>query len=185
MRIRFEPITGWRHQENSLTTSPKREKDQRFLMKKTTFIFFVLTIALFTAAEAKAQTVSLSVAKGGLSKGKTTRANITMNIPDGLHVNSNNPRSEYAIPTRVTVTSEGTTIGAITYPPGKMRKFKFSEEPISVYEDRVRFGFNVTVPRNFSGRLVRLKARVRFQACTEEVCYAPKTKTIYLNVRVR
>ncbi len=108
-----------------------------------------------------------------------------MNIPDGLHVNSNAPKSEYAIPTRVTVSAENATAGAVSYPPGKMRNFSFSEVPISVYEDRVVFGFNVSVPKSFSGTFLKLKAQVRYQACTDEVCYAPRTETVYLNVRVR
>ncbi len=154
-------------------------------MKKTIALLIVLAAAVFAVQEAQAQTVSLRVGKGGLSKGKTGRANVVMNIPGGLHVNSNNPKSEYAIPTRVTVSGEGVSTGSVSYPPGKMKKFSFSETPISIYENQVSFGFNVSVPRNFSGNIVRLKAVVRYQPCTDEVCYSPKTKTVYLNVRVR
>lgn len=154
-------------------------------MKKTIAILIVFAAAFVAVQESQAQTVSISAGKGGFSKGKATRASVVMNIPGGLHVNSNQPKSEYAIPTRVTVTAEGATVGAVSYPPGKMKKFSFSETPISIYEDRVAFGFNVTVPSNFSGTMLRLKAQVRYQACTDEVCYAPKTKTVYLNVRVR
>ncbi|HUF04940.1 MAG TPA: protein-disulfide reductase DsbD domain-containing protein [Aridibacter sp.] len=154
-------------------------------MKKTIAILIVFAAVFVAVQQAQAQTVSLSAGKGGFAKGKTTRASVVMNIPGGLHVNSNRPRSEYAIPTHVTVTAEGATIGAVSYPPGKMKKFSFSETPISIYENQVSFGFNVTVPSNFSGRMVRLKAQVTYQACTDEVCYPKKTKTVYLNVRVR
>ena len=154
-------------------------------MKKQ--IGFLLFLFIFAAAvqSASAQSVSLEIGKGGVSKGKTTRAYVVMNIPNGLHVNSNRPQSEYAIPTRVTVSAEGAKTGAVSYPPGKVKKFGFSDNPISVYEDRVTFPFNVTVPREFSGNMLRVKAQVRFQACTDEVCYAPKTETVYLNVRLK
>jgi len=154
-------------------------------MKKTLFAIAVTLIAAFAAAEASAQTISISVGKGGLSKGRTGRAYVVMDIPSGLHVNSFRPKSEYAIPTRVTVSAEGAGTGQVSYPAGTVRKFSFSEEPISVYEGRVSFGFNVIVPKSFSGRFLKLKAEVRYQACTDEVCYPPKTKTVTLNVRVR
>lgn len=154
-------------------------------MKKHFSVLLILVAAAFAAGEASAQSVSLDIGKGGASKGKTSRAYVVMDIPNGLHVNSNKPRSEYAIPTRVTVSAEGATTGAVSYPAGKVKKFSFSDNPISVYEGRVVFPFNVTVPRGFSGERLRIRAQVRFQACTDEVCYAPRTETVYMNVIVR
>lgn len=154
------------------------------MKKQLGFLVFLFAMA-FAAQSASAQSVSLQIGKGGASKGKTTRASVVMSIPNGLHVNSNRPRSEYAIPTRVTVSAEGARTGAVSYPPGKVKKFSFSDNPISVYEDKVTFPFSVTVPSDFSGSFLRLKAQVRFQACTDEVCYAPRTETVYLNVRVK
>jgi len=154
-------------------------------MKKTISTLFMIFAGAFAVQQAEAQSVSLVAGKGGFSKGKTGRASVVMTIPQGLHVNSNQPKSEYAVPTRVTVSAEGAQTGAVSYPAGKMRKFSFSEVPISVYEDKVVFGFNVTVPSNFSGERLRIRARVRYQACTDEVCYAPKTDTVYLNVLLK
>jgi hypothetical protein len=56
---------------------------------------------------------------------------------------------------------------------------------INVYEGRVNFPFTVTVPENFKGNTVRVNVAVRYQACTEEVCYPPKTKNVTLTARVR
>lgn len=152
-------------------------------MKKLLFTAFILTSAF--ALQASAQTVSGSIAKGTVSKGTTVRGGIVLKIPAGLHVNSYKPDNEYAIPTRVTVTGSGVSAFGVTYPPGKKRKFGFSDQPISVYEGSAYFGFKVTVPKNFSGKTVRVKASVRYQACTDEVCYAPKTQTIWITARVR
>jgi uncharacterized protein YcnI len=154
-------------------------------MKKLIFFAAATVFIAFAAAQANAQTISLSVGKGTAARGATTRAYIVMEIPEGLHVNSFKPKSEYAIPTRASVSATGAKTGTVTYPAGKLKKFSFSNEPISVYEGRVVFGFNLTVPKGFSGRTVQVKATVRYQACTDEVCYAPKTKTVTLNVRVR
>jgi len=43
----------------------------------------------------------------------------------------------------------------------------------------------VTVPRNYRGKTVSVRAVVRYQACTDEVCYSPKTQTINLTAQVK
>ncbi len=151
-------------------------------MKKYLFIGLFFAIGFLFIGEANAQSVSGSLSKAG--KGKTVRGYVVLNIPGGLHVNSYNPRNEYAIPTRVSVSGSGVKAFGVTYPAGKMRKFSFSDEPISVYEGRVVFGFKVTVPKNFRGNTVRVKANIRYQACTNEVCYAPKTKSVWITASV-
>ncbi len=137
------------------------------------------------ALESSAQTVSGSISNGTVARGKTTRGVIRLNIPAGLHVNSSNPNSEYSVPTRVTLSASGVRLGAVRYPKGANRKFQFSPNTINVYEGAVSFPFSVTVPANYRGSTVTVKATVRFQACTEEVCYPPKSKEITLTATIR
>ncbi len=155
---------------------------------KVAFVTRIFTIALmiFAAAvfEAGAQTVTGSIGKGTLERGKAARWSIVLSIPGGLHVNSNRPASEYAIPTTVRVSGRGVRVTGLTYPRGKNRKFQFSENTINVYEGRVTFPFTVNVPANFRGNMVRVNATVRYQACTDEVCYPPKSKQVTLTARV-
>jgi hypothetical protein len=108
-----------------------------------------------------------------------------LSIPGGLHVNSNRPASEYAIATTLRASARGARIGAVSYPRGHNRKFSFSDNPINVYEGRAIFGFNVTVPAAYRGETVAVNVTVRYQACTNEVCYPPKSKQITLTARVR
>ncbi|HEX8637603.1 MAG TPA: protein-disulfide reductase DsbD domain-containing protein [Pyrinomonadaceae bacterium] len=143
------------------------------------FVFVFLT----TASGIQAQTFSGSV--GNVERGGAARGTIVMDIPGGLHVNSNRPNSEYAIPTTIRVTAPGARIAGIGYPRGKSRRFQFSEEAINVYEGRTVFNFNVRVPANYKGNTVRVRAVVRYQACTDEVCYPPKNKEITLTARVK
>ena len=152
-------------------------------MKKILLTAAFFAIGLFFVNETSAQTITGSLNQA--SKGRIARGYIVLKIPKGLHVNSYRPKSEYAIPTRVSVSASGAKAYGVTYPPGTMRKFSFSDEPISVYEGRAVFGFKVLIPKGFKGNYVNVKASVRSQACTDEVCYAPKTKTINIRARVR
>jgi len=146
-----------------------------------TTLFLLSTFAICTS---NAQSVSGSIARDVARRGATTTGTVVLDIPKDLHVNSSRPKSEYSIPTTVRISGKGVRVGAITYPPGENRKFQFSEELINVYEGTVFFWFNVTVPPNYRGKSVELKAVVRYQACTNEVCYPPRNKEVTINARV-
>lgn len=154
-------------------------------MKKYIFGIFVSLLFLsFSVININAQSVSGSIGNGTVSRGKAVRGTIVLTVPGGLHVNSNRPGNEYQIPTTVSLSGTGAKVSGATYPRGKNRKFGFSESAINVYEGRVSFPFTVTVPANFKGNSIKVRATVKYQACTEEVCYPPKSKEVTLTARV-
>lgn len=146
------------------------------------FIFSVSGSTVYAQGEVP---INGSIGNGRLQKGKTVRATVVMDIPGGLHVNSNRPLSKYAIPTRVRVTGGGLKLGAVSYPRSKVQKFSFSEDQIAVYDGRASFSFPVTVPANFSGNVARIRVVISYQSCTDEVCYRPRTGEITLSAAVR
>jgi DsbC/DsbD-like thiol-disulfide interchange protein len=151
---------------------------------KTKFIGILLGTLLFAAA-ASGQTVTGSITGGSVQKGKSARGTVVLSIPGGLHVNSSRPGNQYQIPTSVRLSATGARVSGPTYPRGVNRKFQFSDEFINVYEGTVRFPFTVTVPAGFKGSTVSVRAVVRYQACTDEVCYPPRNKESTIPARVR
>jgi thiol:disulfide interchange protein len=154
-------------------------------MKKLLFGLILSLVFVFFAGvsnQINAQTFSGSI--GAVKRGGSVKGTIVMNIPGGLHVNSNRPNTEYAIPTSVRLSASGAKVGSVMYPRGANRKFEFSEETLNVYENRAVFNFNVSVPANFKGNTVKVNAVIRYQACTEQVCYPPKNKEITLTAKV-
>jgi len=150
------------------------------------FILFVaLVLTVGAVSQAVAQSIDGSIGNGTVRRGGATRGTIVLSIPGGLHVNSNRPNNEYAIPTVISVTSREAKVSAVTYPRSVSRKFSFSEKPISVYEGRATFGFNVTVPASFKGSTIRIRIVATFQSCNDEVCFPPKTQEITLSARVQ
>lgn len=155
-------------------------------MKKTLYGTFLSLALIFIAGgllETNAQDISGSI--GAIKRGGSGKGTIVMSIPGGLHVNSSRPNSEYAIPTSVKISAVGAKVGGVSFPRGRNRKFAFSEDTLNVYEGRTVFGFNVTVPASYKGNTVKIRAVVRYQACTDEVCYPPKTREITLTAQVR
>lgn len=156
-------------------------------MKYRHFYLAAIFIALIaaTADFVSAQTVAGSLANASVSRGSAVKGTIVLTIPEGLHVNSNKPNSEYAIPTSVRLTGVGLKIGAIKYPEGANRKFQFSEDELNVYEGEILIPFSVTVPRNYRSKTISVKAVVRYQACTDEVCYPPRNKEVVMTASIR
>ncbi|HEX5706367.1 MAG TPA: protein-disulfide reductase DsbD domain-containing protein [Pyrinomonadaceae bacterium] len=118
-------------------------------------------------------------------RGRTLQAAVVMDIPRGLHVNSNRPLSRYTVATVVRVTApRGVKVSPVRYPRAVVRKFEFSEERLAVYEGRAVMRFNLTFPENFPEGVARLRVVVNYQACSDTVCFQPDRKDMTLPIGV-
>jgi thiol:disulfide interchange protein DsbD len=149
-------------------------------------LFVVLLIPItFYSQSASDVNVSGSIAPDKVKKGRVARASVVVDIPAGLHIQSNKPLDKFLVATKLDVeTPSGMTVGPITYPRALMRKLKFSKGMVAVYEGRSLVRFNVTVPVNYGGGSGEIKGKLRFQACNDESCFPPVTREvkIWLNV---
>jgi DsbC/DsbD-like thiol-disulfide interchange protein len=129
--------------------------------------------------------VTASASNHKVSRGRTLRATVTMEIPGGYHVNSARPLEKFLIPTTLTVNApDGIRTGPVAYPRAVLRKFKFSKNNVSVYEGRAVMRFTITVPPGTSTGAKELKLSLRYQSCNDEVCFPPQTKDLNLWVHV-
>jgi thiol:disulfide interchange protein DsbD len=129
--------------------------------------------------------ISVSIVPDRVKKGRVVKANVVMEIPHGLHVQSNKPLDKFLIATKLDVeTPSGMTVGAIVYPRALMRNLKFSKNKVAVYEGRTSIRFPITIPANYSGGSGEIRGKLRFQACNDESCFPPVTREVkmWLNV---
>jgi DsbC/DsbD-like thiol-disulfide interchange protein len=121
-------------------------------------------------------------------QGSSFQAAVVMEIPRGLHVNSNRPLGKYAVPTTVKVDApRGLRVTPVSYPRGAVRVFRFggaAEERLAVYEDRAIFRFTVNVPAGMELGVARVRVNVRFQSCNDEVCFPPATRELVLPIAI-
>ena len=172
----------------------KRKMKIRLLHQTLTIVLLGLLVALpanfRAAALAPAPQPNIGVngyyANDKAQRGRTVQAAIVIDIPGGYHVNANRPLGKYAIPTALKIEApRGVTVGAVMYPRAIVRKLKAANnEPLAVYEGRAILRFNVTVPANYQGGEVVLKAHLRYQSCNDEVCFPPKTQDLDLGIGV-
>jgi hypothetical protein len=120
-----------------------------------------------------------------VQRGRTVQAAIVMSIPAGYHVNSNQPGNKFSIATVLNVDAPGgIRVSPVSYPRAQVRKFSFSEDRIAVFEGRAVLRFNITVPASYQLGVTQLRARLKYQSCTDEVCFPPATREVNLPVTV-
>lgn len=120
-----------------------------------------------------------------VQRGRTVQAAVVMSIPSGYHVNSNSPGNKFSIATVLKIDAPGSLrVGAVSYPRAQLRKFSFSEDRIAVYEGRAVLRFNITVPASYQIGVAQLRLRLKYQSCTDEVCFPPATRDITLPVTI-
>lgn len=118
-------------------------------------------------------------------QGRTVQAAIVLDIPPGFHVNANRVPNKFSVPTTVRIeTPDGVRASAVTFPRAKVQKLGFSKEPLALFDGRAIMRFNVTFPANFQTGVTELKAKVRYQACNNEICYPPTTREITMPIAV-
>ncbi len=161
-----------------------KTKVRRFLLFSFAALLLIGPATLATRAQAPIE-INGYYSLDRAPRGRVVQAAIVIDIPQGYHVNSNRPLSKYAIPTEVKIEAPaGVRVGPVIYPRPVVRRFSFSKDQIAVYEGRAVIRFNVTVPANFQGDRLTLRARVRYQACTDEVCYPPRTREVTMPIEV-
>ena len=138
------------------------------------------------------EVTSVGVIKGmtiapNLAKGESGEAIVRLRILDGYHINANPASFPYLIPTQLDLTpASGIEVGSITYPTGLTKKFSFSpDQPIAVYEGETDLRVRLTAAKTAQSGQHNLSAKLRVQACDDQVCYAPGTMDLTLPVTVK
>lgn len=111
-----------------------------------------------------------------LPAGGTTRFAVVLEIESGWHINTNPARPDFVIPTTVAVKAKhGTKAEKVDFPKGHELTVEGFDEPLSVYEGRVVLFGTLAVPEQAARQTEEVTVEVKFQACNEERCLAPKT----------
>jgi DsbC/DsbD-like thiol-disulfide interchange protein len=154
-------------------------------------LFLSLPILSLCAAASTARAQSSNIGINGFyatnkaQQGRTVQAVIVLDVPEGYHVNANKVGNKFSIPTTAKIEApEGVRVGAVSFPRGTVRTLKFSKDPLALYEGRAVLRFDAAFPANFKTGETELRARVRYQACNDEVCYPPVTREITMPIAV-
>jgi hypothetical protein len=106
---------------------------------------------------------------------------VTLELAEGLHVYGE-PISDGFLPTTVIATgTEGLTFGEPQFPETKPLKIEEIDEEFNAFDGNVE----IVIPVGSTIREVgkaEIELKVSFQACTDAMCYIPRTETIKLEL---
>src|SRR5712664_395718 len=118
-----------------------------------------------------------------LAAGSSGEVQIRLTIQNGYHINANPPTYPYLIATALEISpSDGVSLSPVTYPKPLSRKFVFAEKPLAVYEGETEVRATLKADKSAKQGQQPLPAKLRIQACDEQVCYPPGTLDLIITV---
>lgn len=124
-------------------------------------------------APAKKAYVAYAAEPQTVTANKPATLELRFQILSGYHVNSHTPKSEFLIPTAVTLQpASGVKAGELQYPHGM--PYSFASDP-STKLDVYAGAFTVKVPVVAAAGQHALDGTLKYQACDNASCYPPRT----------
>jgi len=121
-----------------------------------------------------------------ISAGFSTRVALEFRVGPTFHINSHSPKTELLIPTQLLLLPpKELTVSKVRYPAGLDATFAFAPtETLNVYAGRFIITAVVTAPRTTRAGKYSMRGNLRYQACDNRACYAPKQLPVEFEVRV-
>jgi len=125
---------------------------------------------------------------GLITAPRAAKTDVSLNFRVGseFHINSNTPKSDYLIPTTLSVdVPTDIVLGKITYPPGQDLKFPFSpDETLNVYSGDFTIIVAVHPLHSVVPGKYLMHGTLRYQACDNAQCFPPKSVPVSFEVKV-
>lgn len=137
------------------------------------------SIASIDVVKAEAQPASINAGSSG-------EAIVRLTIQKGYHINGNPPTYRYLKATELEIAQgDGVSVASVHYPPPLNRKFTFAEKPLAVYEGDTELKATLKADQSTKKGERSISAKLRVQACDQQVCYPPGTLDLTIPVSIK
>jgi DsbC/DsbD-like thiol-disulfide interchange protein len=121
-----------------------------------------------------------------VARGMNLDVAVVLKIKSGFHVNARKVTAEYLIPTDLRLdVPAGFKLADVVYPDGTLQTFAFSKnKQLNVYTDTVTIRLPLMVMANAPLGAQHVPMKLRYQACSTEICLPPVTKDVDLTLNV-
>lgn len=110
---------------------------------------------------------------------------VTIDVPDGCHIQSHQPAEPFLIPTTIDLDgSAGLAFGRATYPVGETETFDWTPVVLNVYRGAVEIDVPVRVEIGANPGRRTVSGRVRYQGCTETACLPPAEMSVQVDLEI-
>jgi DsbC/DsbD-like thiol-disulfide interchange protein len=158
------------------------------------FASSLFTAALLLASPAGSQTPSgkdvvapeAYASHDPVARGMSFQVAVVLKIRNGFHVNAREVTEDYLIPTDLRAeVPAGFKIGTVSYPKGTLQTFTFSKnKKLNVYSGNVTILLPFTVLASAPLGPQHIPMKLRYQACSTEICLPPVTKDVGATLNV-
>jgi hypothetical protein len=160
-------------------------------MRAKTAIFCIPALALCAVVQAQVPSgrdvvkAEIYASLDPAGRGSSFQIAVVMKIRPGFHVNAREKSEDYLIATDLKAAlPAGFNGGEVSYPKGKLEKFAFSKIPLNVYQDTVILRLPVTALESAPLGEQHVPLKLRYQACSNELCLPPVTLTLDATLNV-
>ena len=116
------------------------------------------------------------VGSDGAHAGTEVRAALRVALPEGFHVQSDQPRDPSLIPTVLSVDPPaGVTLLEVVYPAPTDLPQIGVDEPLAVFDSEFAIGLRLMLGPAVPAGELTVPGRLRYQACDDTTCFAPTT----------
>lgn len=121
-----------------------------------------------------------------VARGMAFQVAVVLKIKQGFHVNAREVTADYLIPTEVRAeVPAGFKLGDVIYPKGTLQSFAFSKNTkLNVYTDSVTVFLPLTALANAPLGAQHVPLKLKYQACSQEICLPPVTKDVDAAINV-
>ncbi len=115
-----------------------------------------------------------------IKRGTTAVENLTVEVLPGFHVNSDHPRDEYVIPLKLTWQDGPLATKSISFP--KPEEIQVGNDRLLVFTGTFDIRSEFAAPAAAPPGPATMRGRLRYQACSNQMCFRPASIEITLPV---
>lgn len=130
--------------------------------------------------------VKVAVQGAEISAGGFADAIVRVTVQSGYHINSNPPTFPYLKATELDMADTNEiTLNSIFYPKPLVKTFAFADKPLHVYEGETPLTVTFEAARSAKKGQQSIPAKLRIQACDDQVCYPPGSIDVVIPVLIK
>ncbi len=130
--------------------------------------------------------VKVAVQGAEIPAGGFADAIIRVTVQSGYHINSNPPTFPYLKATELDMAdTDEISLNSVFYPKPLVKTFAFADKPLHVYEGETPLTVSLEAVKTAKKGQQSIPAKLRIQACDDQVCYPPGSIDVVIPVLIK
>ncbi|MCM3906273.1 MAG: protein-disulfide reductase DsbD N-terminal domain-containing protein [Pyrinomonadaceae bacterium] len=130
--------------------------------------------------------VKVAVQGAEIPAGGFADAIIRVTVQSGYHINSNPPTFPYLKATELDMAdTDQISLNSVFYPKPLVKTFAFADKPLHVYEGETPLTVSLEAAKTAKKGQQSIPAKLRIQACDDQVCYPPGSIDVVIPVLIK